>query len=393
MNFSEKLSAFVIDAITALRAQSVEVPGATIQSTGDYDVTDVAYGRGLVLTSNFHSGSAVALGQPEQCLLGAHLRHAVTYQNINADTTNFKAEFVWEPGYARAGRFSAPADQNDTANRVIEVNLSESEAFGNGIAIISFVSDGVPDVFLSIEVLSDSTWSEVKQWSAAELTAATSYSFAAIVPQNISTPYDGIRASFRSSGQPKVAAFEHYLSRGRGNCLDSLPIHSPNAQNLYLPSAAIRNGDGSQRTDIGQGTLLANQMPEYADEATGQNSALIAGSFYTVTGSNAIYRKSSVLSLSSGEVGSVAADQVVLTYPVPLDETSVPATSDYSLSPGRTINTVTVSGQTVTLGLASGYTSGNTVRVTFTPPGTNPVKGTDETVAEALVSELITNNI
>ena len=87
---------------------------------------------------------------------------------------------------------------------------------------------------------------------------------------------------------------------------------------------------------------------------------------------------------------------LVLTYAEDLDESSVPATSEYAVSvAGGTSappSTVAVSGKTVTL--ASAVMSGQTVTVSYTVPGTNLLR--DDSAARipapALADQSVTNN-
>ena len=89
---------------------------------------------------------------------------------------------------------------------------------------------------------------------------------------------------------------------------------------------------------------------------------------------------------------------LVLTYDETLDDTSVPAASAYAVTvdgSDRTVSSVAISGQTVTLTLASAVTLGQTVIVSYTVPGTNPVQDDDGIDAAALTDEVVTsvNNV
>ena len=101
-------------------------------------------------------------------------------------------------------------------------------------------------------------------------------------------------------------------------------------------------------------------------------------------------------------VTATVADKVLtLTYDKELDPTSTPAVSAFAVavtswsggSPQpRDVSEVEVSGRTVTLTLASAALFGDTVTVTYTVPGTNPVLGLNGIEAESLVAHAVQND-
>ena len=93
------------------------------------------------------------------------------------------------------------------------------------------------------------------------------------------------------------------------------------------------------------------------------------------------------------EVGNVGDDKLVLTYGEPLDETSTPATGDFSVGgTSETVSSVAVSGQTVTLTLSDDIHTSDTITVSYTA-GTNPIRDQAENDAADLVDQAVTNNV
>jgi hypothetical protein len=83
---------------------------------------------------------------------------------------------------------------------------------------------------------------------------------------------------------------------------------------------------------------------------------------------------------------------MVMTYDEPLDETSVPATTDYSVSgTSAGISSLVVSGSTVTHTMDDTIKQGETVLSTYTA-GVNPVRDLAENNAANLVNQATTNN-
>jgi hypothetical protein len=73
-----------------------------------------------------------------------------------------------------------------------------------------------------------------------------------------------------------------------------------------------------------------------------------------------------------------SATTITLNFSEALDTASVPAASSFNVLKGGntaiTVSTVTVSGKTVTLGLAAPLADADAVSVTYTPPATSPVQ-------------------
>ena len=84
---------------------------------------------------------------------------------------------------------------------------------------------------------------------------------------------------------------------------------------------------------------------------------------------------------------------LVLTYDEALDGGSVPATSDFTIGgTAVSVNTVAISGMSVTLTLSAAVTSGDTVTVSYVVPGTNPLRDVAGNNAAALTNAVVTNN-
>ncbi len=93
--------------------------------------------------------------------------------------------------------------------------------------------------------------------------------------------------------------------------------------------------------------------------------------------------------------GTSGADKVVLTYDEPLNTTQ-PATSAFTVKvggTGRDVSTVAIAGSAVTLTLASAFRPGDTLTVSYTKPGTNPIKDAADNEAVSLAETTVTNNL
>ena len=94
-------------------------------------------------------------------------------------------------------------------------------------------------------------------------------------------------------------------------------------------------------------------------------------------------------------VSSAVADgtRLVLTFNAPLGQGATPAASAFTVTVGgttHTVNTVTLSGFTVTLTLATAVTTGQIVDISYTPPTANPLQGSHDN-AVASFTRTVTN--
>ena len=95
---------------------------------------------------------------------------------------------------------------------------------------------------------------------------------------------------------------------------------------------------------------------------------------------------------------TVNGASLVLTYSEDLDTNSTPAASAYTVTVAgstrslATSDPVTVSGRAVTLTLSSAVTSGQTVTVSYTAPGTHPIRDIAENNAATLTDQAVTNS-
>ena len=91
--------------------------------------------------------------------------------------------------------------------------------------------------------------------------------------------------------------------------------------------------------------------------------------------------------------GTSGTDKVVLTYSEALNTTQ-PATSAFTVKVGgisRGVDTVAISGSAVTLTLASAFRPGDTLTVSYTKPGSNPIKDAADNEADSLAETTVTN--
>ena len=94
------------------------------------------------------------------------------------------------------------------------------------------------------------------------------------------------------------------------------------------------------------------------------------------------------------ESAAVDGTALRLNYSEALDTGSVPATTDFTVSVAGTDQTptgVAVSGQTVTLTLGTAATAGQTVTLSYTKPGTNPIRDLAGNDAAAISNRAVTN--
>jgi hypothetical protein len=96
---------------------------------------------------------------------------------------------------------------------------------------------------------------------------------------------------------------------------------------------------------------------------------------------------------SSAQVANATPTQIVITMSEALAN-SVPATSAFSVSGGKTVSGVAVSGSTVTVTVTPAYAYGDTITVSYTQPGTNPrIQDASGNATASFGPSSVTNNI
>ncbi len=94
----------------------------------------------------------------------------------------------------------------------------------------------------------------------------------------------------------------------------------------------------------------------------------------------------------SAVVEDAAPTKVILTYDQDLDESSVPDTTDFTIT-GKTISAVEVSGATVEVTVTEEFFYGDTITINYTV-GSNPIQGDVGGLdADSLVDAPVTNNV
>lgn len=94
----------------------------------------------------------------------------------------------------------------------------------------------------------------------------------------------------------------------------------------------------------------------------------------------------------SAAIQNAAPAIVVLTMSESL-AAFTPATSAFTLSGGKTVSAVALSGSTITLTASSAYANGDTVTVSYTQPGSNQLQDTAGNKAASFGPSAVTNNV
>jgi uncharacterized repeat protein (TIGR02059 family) len=141
--------------------------------------------------------------------------------------------------------------------------------------------------------------------------------------------------------------------------------------------------------DVGIGaTVVVSYTPAWNALRDNEGNLALGFSLFSVT--NNVSGSTYV----SSEVGDVANNILVMTYDLALDESSIPAGSDFAVNDGsaNAVTNVAISTLYVTLTLTNDVDNGDTVVVSYTK-GTNPIQDLDGTDSLNLTNESVTNNV
>lgn len=96
--------------------------------------------------------------------------------------------------------------------------------------------------------------------------------------------------------------------------------------------------------------------------------------------------------LSTAVITSAAPTIITLTYSETLDTSSVPATTDFTVSGGKTVSSVSISANQVFITVNSAYAGSDTITISYTG-GTNKIRDLVGNNAANLSSQSVTNSI
>lgn len=96
--------------------------------------------------------------------------------------------------------------------------------------------------------------------------------------------------------------------------------------------------------------------------------------------------------ISSAQVANAAPAIIVITMSETLAAVT-PATSAFTVSGGKTVSSVSVSGSTVSVTVNSAYVNGDTITVAYTQPGTNNLQDAAGNAVATFGAQPVTNNV
>lgn len=94
----------------------------------------------------------------------------------------------------------------------------------------------------------------------------------------------------------------------------------------------------------------------------------------------------------SAQVANAAPSVIVITMSEALAAIT-PATSAFTVSGGRTVSSVSVSGISVSVTVSSGYANGDAITVAYTQPGTNNLQDAAGNAVATFSAQSVTNNV
>lgn len=124
-----------------------------------------------------------------------------------------------------------------------------------------------------------------------------------------------------------------------------------------------------------------------------QDSSINDASTFSSAVTNDIAAPDSVAPLiQAAVVNNSTKDKILLSYDDDFNPAIVPATTDFTVSGGKTVTLVEIVDNTVTLTVNSDYAVGNVITVSYAP-GTNKLQDFSGNFSAALSSQAVTNNI
>ncbi len=96
--------------------------------------------------------------------------------------------------------------------------------------------------------------------------------------------------------------------------------------------------------------------------------------------------------LATATIENANLNKIILTYNEDLNASIIPATTNFTVSGGKTVTNVAIVNGVVTLTVNSNYATGDVITVSYVP-GTNKLQDPSGNLAIALTNQSVTNNI
>jgi hypothetical protein len=246
------------------------------------------------------------------------------------------------------------------------------------LVTLTFPAKNATSLRLTITTVSSTTLNiglaEIQTFTAAPGTAPADLTMSTVTASTASIAADGADASTITVELKDSAGHDLTASGG------TVALRTTNG----TLSAVADNGDGTYTATLTSTAAGTATVSATLDDGSGPQP-LSSEALVTITGLPPVLQSA-----------VVNATSLTLSYDKLIDGNSVPAGSAFSVT-GSSTGTqaptrVTVSGTTVTLTLAATVVSGETIHLSYTAPGTNPLQDTGGHPAASLSGQPVTNN-
>lgn len=324
---------------------------------------------------------------------------------------------VWKAfsdnGFSVGGSTSGSTSYSTSIPFTLSYSLMDVHVVTDDITLTPDITNAVSGAVTLVRLVADGT-STITISGAAEVTGSSGYDNTADILNYLAFFYDGhkyfVNIYQEQNAQPVDYVVPVLQSAAISNSVRNRIVltYDKTINPLYVPATSSFTASGGKTVSsvsISGMTVLVTVNTNYAygDVVTigytpgaikiqdSSNNLAAALSAQAVT--NNIAAPDVVApTISTKVVADANKNKIVLTYNEDLDGTSVPATTDFAVSGGKTVTNVAIVDAIVTLTVNSNYAYGDTITVSYTA-GTNKIKDPSGNLAANLTASAVTNNI
>lgn len=393
LDYNENINGSIIPSNSDYTVPGKTVTGVSITGDKVYVTVSVAFLPGDVITISYTSG--VNKIQDNSGNIAPDFTNQSVTNNVTGDVT---PPTLTSAVVEDADPDTVVLDYNETLNDTIVPSTSDYTIAGKTISSVDIVGDKVyivvtvPFVNGNVITISYVPGTNKVQDLAGNLAASLTNQSVTNNVAPVDTTPPVISSAVVENSNPSRLTLDYNENLNTGSV--------PSGSDFTIsPSKTISNvtvsGD-KVHLDVSVPFVNGNVITvsytggvNKIQDVAGNNASNLVN--YSVT-NNVLPSDVTAPTLSSATVFNSNPSQIVLDYNENLDTGSVPATTDFTTSPSKTISSTSITGDKVYINTSTPFDAGDVITINYTG-GVNKIQDTAGNDAANLVSQAVTNSI
>ena len=268
-----------------------------------------------------------------------------------------------------------------TKDLVCTSTIAESDEDGDGVALAAIIRVPKKQIVGPLEQRADTTHSGLPADSDHKVDGVKPTLVSAAASSDLTKVVLTFSEALTETPAPAAGDFALDVDSGTAPTIDSVAV---DGRDVTLSLSAAVDTSNAYTIGYTAGTNPIKDVPgNAAEDISGQSVSTVDTTAPTFVSAN---------------IPANNAHWIVLTYSETLDSTSIPAKSAFTVEVEGNDRTPTAvagdaSGTVIILGVDPAIRPGETVTVSYTKPGTNPIKDAADNEAASLAETTVVNNL